>query len=75
MGKPQIAIRIPSSLLNELNNYVNKTGVSKTDVVVSAIAQYLGCVENIPLSQRVTELENKVKELNTLVKSISLARN
>lgn len=39
MGKPQIAVQVPPSLLAELNQYVERTGTSKTDVVVSAIAQ------------------------------------
>ncbi|MFN6198771.1 MAG: hypothetical protein ACK4YS_09235 [Aphanizomenon sp.] len=38
MSKPQIAIRLSPSLLQELNNYVELTGTSKTDVVVSALA-------------------------------------
>ena len=60
MGKPQIAIRIPPPLLAELNQYVKQTGTSKTDVVVSAIAAYLGCAETVPLSQRMAELENRL---------------
>ena len=63
MAKSQIAVRVPPSLLAELNQYVEKTGTSKTDVVVSAIAQYLGCAESVPLSQRVAELETKVEAL------------
>ena len=65
MSKPQIAIRLSPSLLQELNNYVELTGTSKTDVVVSAIAQYLGCVDNVPLNQRVGELERKLRELES----------
>ena len=68
MSKPQIAIRIPPSLLEELNNYVERTGTSKTDLIVSAIATYLGCAEDVPLSQRVAELETKVEELQILIK-------
>ncbi len=67
MSKPQIAIRIPPSLLEELNSYVERTDTSKTDVIVSAIATYLGCGK-IPLSQRVAELEAKVEELQILIK-------
>ena len=63
MGKPQIAVRIPPSLLAELNQYVERIGTSKTDVIVSAIAAYLGCAETVPLSQRMAELERKVAEL------------
>ncbi|MBE9246351.1 DNA-binding domain-containing protein [Microcystis aeruginosa LEGE 00239] len=60
MGKPQIAVRIPPPLLAELNQYVERVGTSKTDVIVSAIAQYLGCAETVPLSQRVAELERRM---------------
>ncbi|ELP55728.1 hypothetical protein O53_327 [Microcystis aeruginosa TAIHU98] len=69
MGKPQIAVRIPPPLLAELNQYVERVGTSKTDVIVSAIAAYLGCAETVPLSQRVAELETKVKELQVLLKA------
>lgn len=69
MGKPQIAVRIPPPLLAELNQYVERVGTSKTNVIVSAIAAYLGCAETVPLSQRVAELETKVKELQVLLKA------
>ena len=69
MGKPQIAVRIPPPLLAELNQYVERAGTSKTDVIVSAIAAYLGCAETVPLSQRVAELETKVRELQVLLKT------
>jgi hypothetical protein len=69
VGKPQIAVRIPPPLLAELNQYVERVGTSKTDVIVSAISQYLGCAETVPLSQRVAELETKVKELQVLLKA------
>lgn len=68
MAKSQIAVRLPPSLLAKLNNYVEQTGTSKTDVVISAIAQYLGCADSVPLSQRVAKLETKVEELQALVK-------
>ncbi len=71
MAKSQIAVRVPPSLLAELNQYVEKTGTSKTDVVVSAIAQYLGCAENVPLSQRLAEVERRVGELEAKVNSDS----
>ena len=68
MGKPHLAIRIPPPLLAELNSYVERVGTSKTDVVVSAIATYLGCAETVPLTQRMAELERKVAELETEVR-------
>jgi hypothetical protein len=69
MAKSQIAVRIPPPLLAELNQYVKQTGTSKTDVVVSAIAQYLGCAETVPLSQRVAELERRMAALETKVEA------
>ncbi len=69
MAKPQITVRLSPSLLMELDQYVQNSGTSKTNVVVSAIAQYIGCHESVRLSQRVAELELQMKELKTLVKS------
>ncbi len=71
MTKPQITVRLSPSLLAELDHYVEKSGTSKTDVVVSAIAQYLGCVDNVPLTQRMAELEMRVNQLEALVKPAS----
>ncbi len=69
MGKPQITVRLSPSLLRELNQHIERTGTSKTDVVVSAIAQYLDCAEEMPLNQRMAEVENRLTELEDLVKA------
>ena len=69
MIKPQITIRLEPSLLSELNQYVESTGTSKTEVVVSAIAQYLGCADQVSMNQRITDLEKKVAELEYEVRS------
>ncbi|MGK7951410.1 MAG: DNA-binding domain-containing protein [Xenococcaceae cyanobacterium] len=74
MVKPQITVRLSPSLLMELDKYVQNSGTSKTDVVVSAIATYIGCNENVRINQRVAELELQMKELKTLVKSSSGVR-
>ncbi len=63
MIKPQITIRLEPSLLSELNQYVESTGSSKTEVVVSAIAQYLGCVDQVSINQRMAELERRMAVL------------
>ncbi len=60
MSKSQLGLRIPTSLFNELDRYVEETGTSKTEVVITAIAEYLGCADSVPLSQRVAELERKM---------------
>ena len=68
MVRPQIAIRLPVPLMEKLNAYVKRTGASKTEVMVGALAQYLDLPESIPLSQRVSEIEKRMKELEMLVK-------
>ena len=60
MIKPQITIRLSPSLLSELNQYVESTGTSKTEVVVSALAQYLGCADQISINQRMDEVERRL---------------
>ncbi len=63
MVRPLITIRIPHDISLQLSTYMQQTGASKTEVVVSALAQYLGCVENLPLSQRVAELEARMAHM------------
>ncbi len=69
MTKPQIAVRIPPDLHQKLSNYTQRIGVSKTEVIVGALAHYLGCAENLPLNQRVAELESRMAQLEALVKT------
>ncbi len=69
MGKPQIAVRMPHSLMAKLNSYVEKIGTSKTEVVVSAIAKYLDCSEDVPLSQRVAEIERRMTTLENKIEA------
>ncbi len=69
MTKPQITVRISPSLLNSLNQYVEETGTSKTDVVISAIAQYLGNAESMPFSQRLAELERRMAAVETKIEA------
>jgi predicted DNA-binding protein len=65
MQRVQLGIRIPASLREKLENYVAETGSSKTEVVTSAIAQYLNCVEELSLSQRMAEFEKRLATLET----------
>ncbi len=68
MVRPQIAIRLPFELMDKLNSYVERTGASKTEVMVGALAQYLDCPESMPFSQRVTDLERRMAELEAEVR-------
>lgn len=63
MIKPQITIRLSQSLLSKLNQYVESTRTSKTEVVVSAIAQYLDCADQVSMNQRIAEVERRLTVL------------
>ena len=67
MARPQLVIRIPHDLLEQLSTYMEQTGASKTEVVVGALAHYLGYVENLHLSQRVAELEAKTVRMEVSI--------
>jgi predicted DNA-binding protein/uncharacterized protein YqkB len=63
--KSQIAVRVPPSLFSKLKRYVQQTGISQTDVIVSALSSHLDSVEDIPIIQRLLELEKRVSVLET----------
>jgi hypothetical protein len=45
-----------------------KMGASKTEVMVSALLQYLEGIDDIPLSQRLAKIEGKMRELEAELK-------
>jgi len=53
MNTVQLGIRIPSNLNQRLTAFMAQTAMSKTEVVVSALASYLGCTEEVPLIEQV----------------------
>ena len=60
MTKSQIAIRVPSSLLQKLNKFVEQSGLSKTEIVTGALANYLDSLEHLSLNQRLAEIEKRI---------------
>ena len=56
-------MRIPLPLLRKLNAHAKKTGMSQTDVVVSALANYLDGDDQMTLIQRMAALEERVAAL------------
>jgi len=61
--KSQVAVRLPRTLFNKFKKYVSSTGLSQTDVVVTALAKYLDSDEGVPMIQRLSELEERVSVL------------
>ena len=61
--KSQVAVRLPRTLFNKFRRYVEKTGMSQTDVMVTALAQYLDSSEGVPMLHKILELEKRVEAL------------
>jgi predicted DNA-binding protein len=68
MNTVQLGIRIPANLNERLTTFMEQTGISKTEVVVSALASYLGCTEEIS-TERMASLEAKMAQLEAMLKS------
>ena len=68
MSSVSVGVRIPSNLYEKLLTHAQKVHISKSEVVISAKAHYLESTEDIPLSERVADLEAKVEELQVLVR-------
>jgi metal-responsive CopG/Arc/MetJ family transcriptional regulator len=68
MTSVSVGVPIPSNLYERLLAHTSKVKVSRSEVVISALANYLGATEDVPLSQKVADLEAKVEELQALVK-------
>ena len=75
MTKPFIAARIPQNIGDHLEAHCKKEGVGKTDVIINALAQYLGCSIENPIEtnavDRLTTLERKVAELEKAIQTNS----
>lgn len=67
MPKPFIAARVPQILVDKLEEHVKESGQGKTDIIVNALAQYLGCSIDVPEETRaVDRLVAVEKELTEL---------
>jgi predicted DNA-binding protein len=69
MKAAQLGIRIPYSLNERLNAFIEETGMSKTEVVVNALASYMGCTEEVSLTERMASIVAKVARLEALGKT------
>jgi predicted DNA-binding protein len=68
MVSPQFSIRIPSELDERLNDYAKQVGMTKTRVMIDALAHYLGCGGDVPLVRRVIEIEERLAALEVEVR-------
>lgn len=64
--KKLLSLKIPLNIYDQLDNYVTRTGITKTEVVANALAQYLGCADNVPLLHPMAHLEAGLAALEAL---------
>lgn len=80
MPKPFIAARIPQTVADKLEERAKDSGHGKTDIIINALAQYLGCSIDVPeetravdrlvtVEKELTELRNRIEVLERPSKS------
>jgi hypothetical protein len=69
MAKPFIAARIPQIVEDRLNERSQESGLGKTEIIVNALAEYLGCVIDAPQEthaiDRLIAVEEELREIKS----------
>ena len=75
MSSPQFSIRIPPELDKKVKEYAVKNNTTKSDVMIAALARYLGCESKVPLNQRVVELEKQLARVQEQIEQLKASSN
>ena len=67
MPSQSVTARLPSILIEKLEAYIAESGLSKTDIVVAALSQYLGVSTDIPVTEKVAQMENRLARIEALL--------
>lgn len=70
MASPQFCIRIPKELDERLIGYAKQNRTTKTRVMIDALANYLGCSDDVSLSRRIVDIEQKIVVLEYAIQEI-----
>ncbi len=63
----QVGVRVPDLLHEKLAEYAATLNVSKSEVVLSALAQYLDSASDVPMAVRMAAVEQRLTEVEALV--------
>jgi hypothetical protein len=73
MAKPFIAARVPQVIEDKLNDRVQESGLGKTEIIVNALAEYLGCSIDVPEDSRAIDRLVGVEEELTKLRNRIIA--
>ncbi len=68
MPSVQVGLRLPPNLHEKMMDYAGQIGASKSEVIMSALVHYLEFAPDTPLTQRIDQLEQRMAEIETLLK-------
>ncbi len=64
----QVGVKVPTLLHEKLKEHAAAMKVSKSEVVLSALAQYLDSASDVPMAVRMAMLEERMAAVEALVK-------
>lgn len=67
MSTVSVGVRVPINLHEKLKKRATIMKASKSEVILTAIAQFLESSEDAPLAARMTNVERRLEELESLV--------
>ena len=67
MPVKQLNLKVPQSIYDRLDEYVERTGATKTEIAVHALSQYLNCAEDAPLRRAHGSPRNEAGHLEVKV--------
>lgn len=70
MSTIQVGVRLPESLHEKLIEYAKKNNISKTHVIILALANHLKVSEDLSLEQKFYNLENELINLKNTVNNL-----
>jgi predicted transcriptional regulator len=71
MTKISVGVRLSPVLHEKLMKHAEKCLQTKSEIIAAALAEYLGCTEEMPLTQRLAEVETKILQLQQQFNQLS----
>ncbi|MDY6941109.1 MAG: DNA-binding domain-containing protein [Cyanobacteriota bacterium] len=65
MATVSVGVRLPDKLHDKLLAYIERTGESKSETIVNALASYLNATDAMSLRARLAEVERRLAVLET----------